>query len=175
MMTDEEDNLFFEEAMLGVKKMEYPTHIIENSKKRTAVKKKDRFETPLTKIFTHNVELDTTSDIDKQTLKRFKREEFGVEAELDLHGFTTDKAFEAVRRFVISSFNQSKRAILIVTGKGLPHHDQDIFDVKGVLKQQVPIWLKDDELAPMILTFIHPSAKLGGTGALYILLRRKRS
>ena len=110
----------------------------------------------------------------KQTMRRFKREEFGIEASLDLHGFTVDKAFEAVRRFVVTSFNQNKRAILIVTGKGLPHPDQDIFDAKGTLKQQVPLWLKSDELSPMILTFIHPSTKLGGTGALYILLRRKR-
>ncbi len=174
-MTDKEDELFFEEAMSDVKKIRQTNRVVSPS--RTKIKKHSNAaqNTPLLKTFHHDVELGSTADIDKQTMRRFKREEFGVEAELDLHGFTVDAAFDAVQRFIISSFNQGKRAVLIVTGKGLPHPEQDIFDAKGVLKQHVPMWLKNEALAPMILTFIHPSPKLGGSGALYILLRRKRS
>ena len=55
------------------------------------------------------------------------------------------------------------------------HPDEDIFAPKGVLKDRVPQWLQIEELKQLILSYIHPSEKLGGSGALYILLRRKRS
>lgn len=173
-MSDKEDELFFEEAMSGIQKFEKPNKVLENKKTKGSVLKKRSSDEYVGKIFHHRVDLNETADIDKQTMRRFKREEFGVEASLDLHGLTTDKAYEAVRGFIVGVFNQNKRAVLIVTGKGLPHPGQDEFDTKGTLKQQVPLWLKSDELSPMILTFIHPSTKLGGSGALYILMRRKR-
>ncbi|MBR2299736.1 MAG: Smr/MutS family protein [Alphaproteobacteria bacterium] len=172
-MTDTEDDILWQEVTAGVQKINTPNRVQDKPKKRIRSKKTYE-EVGTFKSFHHNLELGTSADIDKQTMRRFKREEFGVEANLDLHGMTTDAAYEAVRRFIVSAHNQGKRAVLIVTGKGLPHPEQDIFESKGILKQQLPIWLKSDELSPMILTFIHPSQKLGGSGALYILLRRKR-
>lgn len=172
-MTDTEDDILWQEVTAGVQKMNAPNRVQDKPKKK--IRSKNMYEEVGTfKSFQHDLELGTTADIDKQTMRRFKREEFGVEANLDLHGMTTDMAYEAVRRFIISAYNQGKRAVLIVTGKGLPHPEQDVFEAKGVLKQLVPTWLKSDELSAMILTFIHPSQKLGGSGALYILLRRKR-
>ena len=104
-----------------------------------------------------------------------KKEGFGVEGTLDLHGYTEEMAYPAVFNFITSSYLAKKRCILIITGKGLPHPDEDLFAARGVLKDRVPQWLKTDELKQLILTYIHPSAKLGGSGALYILLRRNRS
>jgi len=174
-MTDQEDDILWQEITADVQRINAPNRVEVKPKQKKHRKKLNRIDDVVLQNFHHDVDFNSFADIDKQTLKRFKREEFGVEASLDLHGFTTDEAFEAVHRFILSAYNQGKRAILIVTGKGLPHPEQDIFEAKGVLKQQVPKWLKSDELAPMILTFIHPSQKLGGSGALYILLRRKRS
>lgn len=175
-MTDtlKNDEAVWQEVTSGVQKLKKDTHIqsLKAFKKRNS--KEKTLTVPFDKNFCHTPTLNTKADIDKQTLKRFKKEEFGVEGVLDLHGFTIDAAFSAVQHFIISSYNQNKRAVLIVTGKGLPHKEQDIFAPKGSLKQSVPLWLQSDELKNMILTFIHPSAKLGGNGALYILLRRNR-
>lgn len=172
--TPENDENLWHEVTSGVQKLKTDTHIqaSKTSKKRTS--KEKTLTAPFDKNFCHTPSLNTKADIDKQTLKRFKKEEFGVEALLDLHGLTIDAAYQAVQRFIISSYNQNKRAVMIVTGKGLPHKEQDIFAAKGSLKQSVPLWLQSDELKNMILTFIHPSPKLGGEGALYILLRRNR-
>ncbi len=169
----EDDDIVWQEATANVRKLKQTNRIQEKPQKKVRLKNETE-EISVLKNFHHEPDLGTKADIDKQTLRRFKREEFGVEASLDLHGFTLDQAFEAVHHFIFSSFHQGKRAVLIVTGKGLPHPEQDIFEARGVLKQSVPEWLKSPELSPMILTFIHPSAKLGGSGALYILLRRKR-
>jgi len=172
--TSADDEILWQEVTSGVQKLKTDTrvHTAKTLKKRAS--KEKTLTVPFDKNFSHTPSLNTKADIDKQTLKRFKKEEFGIEALLDLHGFTVDAAFSAVKRFIISSYNQNKRAVMIITGKGLPHKEQDIFAPKGSLKQSVPLWLQSDELKNMILTFIHPSPKLGGNGALYILLRRNR-
>lgn len=172
-MTDIKDEEFWFEAVKDVKKI--PQKKVEE---KSLIKKAERKvvtrTVPLT-VYEHNLKLGTTSDIDRNTLKRFKKEEFGVDAVLDLHGFTEEKAYPAVYNFITNSYLGKKRCILIITGKGSNHKDEDIFAPKGVLKDIVPKWLQTDELKQLILTYIHPSEKLGGRGALYILLRRNRS
>lgn len=144
------------------------------SVRKSARFKGDKCQTVPLRIFRHDVSLGTVSDIDRNTMRRFKREEFPTEGVLDLHGYNEDRAFEAVHRFMTQSYLAGKRCVIIVTGKGSQHQDEDIFAPKGVLKDRVPQWLESDELRQLILTYIHPSERLGGKGALYILLRRHR-
>jgi len=113
--------------------------------------------------------------IDKSTLNKFKQEAFRVEAVLDLHGLTEDEAFVKVDEFIPQCYNQGKRCIIIITGKGQTiRENDDIFTPKGILKRQVPQWLNMPRLRAMILVYKHPSEKLGGSGALYILLKRNK-
>ena len=101
-----------------------------------------------------------TEGMDVSMAKRIKRCEFPV---------------EAVFGFVQKAYLQNKRCIIIITGKGLTRSEEtDVFTPKGKLKESVPRWLNSRELRPLILAFNHPPAKLGGSGALYILLRRHR-
>lgn len=120
------------------------------------------------------LDLGITDNIDNNTAKKFKREEFRIEATLDLHGSTENNAYDLVFDFVRKAYIQDKRCILIITGKGYRKEEEDIFISKGILKERVPQWLNSAELRPLILSYMHPSAKNGGEGALYILLRRKR-
>jgi len=159
---------------MGIQKLKTVGRTSSKPSTGKVLKREQTLTIPFHKNFHHTLELNTKADIDKQTFKRFKKEEFPLEGTLDLHGLTIDSAYTAVYHFIVSSYNQNKRTVLIVTGKGLEHNNQDIFEPKGSLKQIVPEWLKNDELKNMILTFIHPSPKLGGSGALYILLRRKK-
>lgn len=170
-----EDEAFWDEAVKDVKENKKPNTVPSKPSKRRVLKPQEHERTILYQNFHHTLDLDTTADIDKQTMRRFKKGEFGINATLDLHGQTQDEAYASVKQFIISSYLQNKRAVLIITGKGLPHKDEDMFTAHGVLKDLVPKWLKTDELSPLILSYIHPSAKLGGSGALYILLRRHRS
>ena len=92
--------------------------------------------------------------IDKATLKKFKKEEFKTEAVLDLHGFTEKDAFDKVNDFIVKSYNQGKRCVIIVTGKGTRVSDEeDIFAVRGVLHKQVPQWLNLPHLRALILVY----------------------
>lgn len=174
-MTDisQDDVLLWQQTVADVQKIKKTNRAGTKTQKKS-LKKTPSETVPLGKNFKHNLELNTHADIDAQTFKRFKKEKFKIEATLDLHGLTIDKAYDAVYHFIVSSYNQNKRVVLIITGKGLEHKEQDIFSPIGSLKQSVPTWLQNDEMKNMILSYTHPTPKLGGSGALYILLRRKR-
>ena len=118
------------------------------------------------------VKKDDFTQMDGSLAKRFKREEFKVEATLDLHGVTEKNAYELVCNFIKTSYNNKKRCVLIVTGKGLRESDE-LFSERGILRKSVPLWLANDEIGYLVLAYKNPSEALGGTGALYILLRKK--
>ena len=137
---------------------------------------KQRYFAPKHDFSTYSkaLEDDAFGGIDKNTLRKFKREEFAIEATLDLHGKTENSAYEAVADFIPRCYASAKRCVCIITGKGLNvHADNDILPQKGILKQLVPQWLNVPHLRGMILIYKHPTARLGGDGALYILLRRQ--
>lgn len=175
MIKKPNDEDVWKEFTKSIKKIDKEEKI--SIKKTKEITIKEHFETPDIEISKddRDLVLGSFDNIDKNTAKRFRRGEFGVEAELDLHGYTEKKAYDAVFHFVKSSYSQGKRCIIIITGKGTRKDDDDIFTSKGILKERVPQWLNSEELRPYILSYIHPDKKLGGTGALYILLRRKRT
>ena len=102
------------------------------------------------------------ADIDGRTAQKIRKNEIKIEARLDLHGMTEAEAFEAVPAFIKKSYAKKLRCILIITGKG------------QILQPQVPKWLRLPTVKPLILSVTNPEPRLGGTGALYILLRRQR-
>lgn len=116
------------------------------------------------------VKKDDFTQMDGSLAKRFKREEFRVEATLDLHGITEKDAHRRVIDFVLSCYNNGFRCVLIITGKGI---NDEPFSEKGVLRKSVPMWLSSDDIGSLILAYKNPSEALGGAGALYILLRKK--
>ena len=154
---DSEDNALWEEITRDIRKL--PAREIPPSKP----------------VILPEIAVGDTEGMDGSMAKRFKRCEFPVEEVLDLHGYREDNAFEAVFGFVQKAYLQNKRCIIIITGKGLTRSEEtDVFTPKGKLKESVPRWLNSRELRPLILAFNHPPAKLGGSGVLYILLRRHR-
>lgn len=122
-----------------------------------------------------NLSIGSTDNIDRSTAKKFTSNKFKVEATLDLHGYTEDKAYNSVTCFIKDSYISGKRCVIIVTGKGYKQETDDIYSSKGILREKVPQWLNNSDLRPFILSITHPDEKLGGRGALYILLKRKKT
>ena len=116
------------------------------------------------------VKKDDFTQMDGALARRFKREEIRVEAVLDLHGVKEKDARDKVLNFIKSCYNNQKRCVLIITGKGI---SDEPFSEKGVLKKSVPGWLSSDDVGSLILAYKNPSEALGGAGALYVLLRKK--
>lgn len=96
--------------------------------------------------------------------RRLKRGTYHFGAELDLHGLRVEPAREAVRDFLVECRERNIRCVRIIHGKGLGS------DNRGpVLKQWVDGWLRRRS---EVLAFCSAQRRHGGTGAVYVLLRR---
>jgi DNA-nicking Smr family endonuclease len=77
---------------------------------------------------------------------------------------TQEEAHRALSGFVARSRGQGRRCVLVITGHGRA--------TGGVLKAAVPRWLGEPALRPDVLAIAPGQPHDGGTGALYVLLRR---
>ncbi|MCE9673912.1 Smr/MutS family endonuclease [Myxococcus stipitatus] len=105
--------------------------------------------------------------VDRNLLRALRRGDFSLQARLDLHGLTQAQARDAVERFLSESRRARKRCVLIVHGRGLHSKDQ-----LPVLKEGLKSWLSHKRVAGMVLAFATARPQDGGTGAVYVLLRR---
>lgn len=90
-----------------------------------------------------------------------------IEARIDLHGMTHDVARTALGLFLTNAWNEGRRAVLVITGKGRYG--------EGVLRRQLPEWLATGNLRVMVAGLSEAHRRHGGEGAFYIALRRKPS
>ena len=102
-------------------------------------------------------------DVDRRTAERLRRGQMPIDMRVDLHGMTREEAHHALSAALASAWGGGRRVILVITGKG-----------QGILRDAVPRWLNEGERRRRILSFCHAQPKDGGSGALYVLLKRKR-
>jgi len=105
---------------------------------------------------------------EKQQLARGRA---AIDARIDLHGMTQAQAHGALRRFLHRSQASGAKFVLVITGKGAPNAPRG---ERGVLRQQVPLWLALPEFRSSVLGFDLAHAGHGGEGALYVRLRKAR-
>ncbi len=110
----------------------------------------------------------STAGVDKRTAERFRKGSMEIEARIDLHGLTREAAHGTLTRFLRDSAARGRRMVLVITGKGLRAEGD------GVLKSEVPRWLNEASLRPLLLSFTYAQPRDGGEGALYVFLKRDR-
>jgi len=93
------------------------------------------------------------------------------EAKLDLHGMTLAAAERAVTAFIAASSEQNRRVVLIVTGKGLRLDGGRVFG--GRIRAEFPGWLERAENRARVAGVRAAHPRHGGSGAFYVLLRRR--
>lgn len=106
-------------------------------------------------------------EIDSRTAQKLKRGQIPIDATLDLHGMNQPEAHSTLIRFIQNAYNKGQRHILIITGKGKSS--------EGVLRKNVPYWLKDSSIDHLILETRNARREHGGEGALSLLIRRNRA
>ena len=107
--------------------------------------------------------------LDARILRRLRRGQFAYQAYLDLHGMSAAPARLAVESFIAGAVKAGHRCVLIVHGRG--HNSKDNVPV---LKQHLKGWLAAGRVGRAVLAFTSARPPDGGTGALYVLLRRRR-
>jgi DNA-nicking Smr family endonuclease len=108
--------------------------------------------------------LDAFAGLDRASAERLKRGRYAIEARLDLHGMTQAEAHRALAGFVSGSRAIGRRCVLVITGHGRISG--------GVLKAAVPRWLNEPDLRRHVLAITPAQPRDGGSGALYLLLRK---
>lgn len=112
--------------------------------------------------------LSPETDICRKTKKRLKSGKTEIEAVIDLHGMREAEAHAAFNRFISRSFAAGRRAVLVITGKGMSPQSE------GKLKNALPVWAEMPGIKNVIQAYSFAAPEDGGTGARYILLRRNR-
>lgn len=98
-------------------------------------------------------------------LSKLRRGHWSVQAELDLHGQTSDEARDTLADFLVDARQRGYRCVRVIHGKGLTSPNRE-----PVLKGKVRRWLMhwDD-----VLAYSEAPQYAGGGGAVLILLRGK--
>jgi DNA-nicking Smr family endonuclease len=102
--------------------------------------------------------------VQRGVMRKLRRGQFAVSAELDMHGMTVATARDALAGFLAACQSANARCVRIVHGKGRSSPGK-----KPVLKSKLNAWLQHTDA---VLAFCSARPYDGGTGAVYVLLKR---
>lgn len=97
--------------------------------------------------------------------RRIVRGRDPLEARIDLHFMTHDRARAALESFLLRAHAEGVREVLVITGKGTLG--------EGILRRQTPEWLAAPPLRAIVAGVSKADRRHGGDGALYVALKRK--
>ncbi|MCO5064185.1 MAG: Smr/MutS family protein [Rhizobiaceae bacterium] len=109
------------------------------------------------------------SHLDSQTLDKLAKGRLPLEARVDLHGMRQDEAHGLLLSFLARAHARGVRYVLIITGKGSSSGGD------GVLRRSVPGWLSTAPFRQYVSAHESAARGHGGSGALYVRLKRVRN
>ncbi len=114
--------------------------------------------------------------LERRMRQRVTRGQSPIDGVLDLHGMRQDEAHRALLNFIHRKVHEGAIVVMVITGKGGLSMNSErgwpTTDGRGVLKRLVPHWLSDPGQRRYVLGFEDAAQHHGGTGALYVRLRR---
>ncbi len=111
--------------------------------------------------------------IERRLKRKLARGRGEIDDAIDLHGMNQAEAHQALRGFLRHSQARGARLVIVVTGKGGPLDEPGPWPhERGVLRRLTPHWLRDPDLRSIVLGFEEAGRAHGGSGALYVRLRR---
>jgi len=105
------------------------------------------------------------SGLSPKMIRQIREGLYPLDSTLDLHGYTVEEARVKLSHALLDAYKKQQRCILAIHGKGRK------LDGYPILKNHIYHWLKQ---IPIVLFFCSAHPKDGGTGAVYILLKRER-
>jgi DNA-nicking Smr family endonuclease len=144
-----------------------PTHKPKPYPKKTKLQLPDKLIRPpsesVATLQTEDTFSYTAEGVQNNVLKKMRRGHFGLDAELDLHGLTSNQAKRELIKFLHFCEQDGCRCVRIIHGKGYRSTNN-----QPVLKNDVNLWLRQYQ---EVLAFCSATQKEGGAGAALVLLR----
>jgi len=178
-VSHDDDKDAFVEAMRGVKPLQFERRVTPSRRPTPRARNSKLARKELLAESLHGPAEPSTDGIEqlgvgvafrrdavpKRIFRLLRSGRFDIEDEIDLHGLSAHSARRALRDFIIDAAKQQLGSVRIVHGKGLRSGPGG-----PVLKNSVELWLTQwDE----VLAFVSAQPRDGGSGALYVLLKRR--
>jgi DNA-nicking Smr family endonuclease len=107
----------------------------------------------------------TQPGVQRSVLRKLKSGKYSLQSEIDLHGLTVNEARLELSDFLKAAQERRHLCIRVIHGKG-----RKTVTKSPRLKPAVNQWLQRNK---MVLAFCSARINDGGTGAVYVLLKRK--
>ncbi|KTD58028.1 DNA mismatch repair protein-like protein [Legionella sainthelensi] len=171
----DEDKALFRECMRSVKPLHEKTKRVITQTQAPIHAQKNTCKEEKKEYYLSDMIIDTVlsesilsyaqPSLSQQRFKALKKGQIPWEARLDLHGLKSEKAREMLCQFIHTQAEQGKRCLLIIHGKG------GIQGAPPVIKNLLNRWLPQMN---EVIAFHSALPKDGGSGAIYVLLKRKK-
>lgn len=102
--------------------------------------------------------------VQESQMRKLKLGQIAFEGSLDLHGMQVEKAREVLWEFLAEATRLEVRCVRVTHGKA-----SRLDGKRPMIKSHVNTWLRQH---PQVLGFTSCQARHGGTGAVYVMLRR---
>ncbi len=178
-MPDDEQSLFAQQ-MQGVRRIQIDQADVGKAKPNRTVQQMNRKNAlqsstqavvvdGLSDLFVLDVGAEDTlywarDGVQDSQLRRMKAGQIAFEGTLDLHGMSVEKARSTLREFIDEALRLEVRCVRVTHGKAARLDGK-----RPMIKSHVNTWLRQHE---KVLGFTSCMPKHGGTGAIYILLKR---
>jgi DNA-nicking Smr family endonuclease len=179
-MSGDDESLFLEE-MAGVTPLERDSRVsLKKTANEDSATLKQRREAAVRDEQDHNTLSDSgilpldpwyvlsfkRPGVQNGVFRRLKQGRYEAQARLDLHRMTQERARREVFEFIEESCGYGLRSVMLIHGKGeSTAQEANSSIIKGCVNQ----WLRDLEV---VLGFHSAQPQHGGTGAVYVLLKK---
>ena len=150
-----------------------PTRQINSPKPRRQEHQEQRIAPTKESTLSDPYDMDITAEtvlsygqtrLPSKRFREFKQGAIHYQARLDLHGLRLDAARDALWTFITKQHINGTRCVLVIHGKGGQNGEA------SVLKSHVNHWLKQ---FPHVMAFHSARPHEGGTGAVYVFLKKE--
>ena len=104
---------------------------------------------------------------DKSTFDKIKKGKIQIDAKIDLHGYFLDDAYNLLATFIKNHYILGDKLLLVITGKSKPAENQP------TIRSSMKDWIENSELLNIVHSISNAADIHGGSGAVYLKLRRK--
>ncbi len=176
------DELLFEREMEGVERSVWDHHPIESpARERMPLRDSAAEELRLMKAAVAgdpalNV-LDHPEYIEgwvgvagKRFLPNLRNGMYSIQGQIDLHGLGREEARQAVGDFIDRMSRFRSCCVKIVHGRGINSPND-----RAILKENLQRWLSTRRLSRQVVAYASAPLRDGGVGAIYVLLRSRKT